>query len=172
MGLPGRPMGVKETPRRLDLVSIALWFLIALIIGFVVWTQVSPINFPWQRVDVSMEATAVVEGRTVKVTGTTSVPDGAIIDYYFWREPYDDAFPEDGNVVVANGMFAFTADLAALPPGAANVNVGFECSYPGQPAALLDLFGTDCEHLAGDQMYVDSPGDPKQLSVTVNFRVP
>jgi hypothetical protein len=41
-----------------------------------------------------------------------------------------------------------------------------------QPKHVTDLFGAEGEHLAGPQVYVDSPGDAKQLLVTTSVTLP
>ena len=107
------------------------------------------------------------------MTGSTDLPDGSVLNYYFDRAPFDPAMPDGADLVVTRGAFQFTADLRSWRPGAADVYVEFGCWGEGsQPADVMKLVGSACEHLVGDQVYVDSPGDPKTLSTKVGFTVP
>ena len=46
---------------------------------------IGPFDFPWQRVTAMIQlGRPVVEGGNLRMTGTTDLPDGALIDYHFW----------------------------------------------------------------------------------------
>jgi hypothetical protein len=164
---------VSTGAQRLRFVTIGLGLLLVALAGYAAWLLVSPIDLPWQRVDSSFDAAAAVDGQRLTVSGLTNLPDGSVVDYYFWREPMDDSLPDGGHAVVADGAFRFAADLSGWPPGPAHAEITFGCNWgTEQPTHVTDLLGGSCEHLAGERVYVDSPGDPKQLLVTVDFKVP
>jgi hypothetical protein len=76
-------------------------------------------------------------------------------------------------VAVRGGAFAFDADVTTLASGSAEADVAFSCNYGTvQPDHVTEVVGGQCEHLGGGQVYVDSPGDTKQLFVPVKFAVP
>ena len=159
--------------RAVRLVTIGLVVLVASMFGYMAWVLVSPIDLPFQRVDRSMQVTSQVDGQTLRVTGTTDLPDGSLIDWYVWRESTDNNEWPSGHVAVQSGAFSFDADLAGWPSGAATAEVSFSCDWGTvQPKQVTDLVGEHCERLGGEQIYVDSPGDPKQLFVPVEFTVP
>ncbi len=156
------------------LVAIGLVVFVFSVLGYVAWVLVSPIDLPFQRVDRSIQVSARVDGRTLFVIGTTDLPDGSVIDWDLWREPVDDIEWPSGEAVVRSGAFSFNADLAGWRSANAVVEVSFSCDWgaTAQPKQVTDLVGEHCEHLGGEQVYVDSPGDPKQLFVSTGFFVP
>jgi hypothetical protein len=141
-------------------------------VAYAAWAFVSPIDLPFQRVDRSIQLTAQMIGQTLRVTAATDLPDGAFVDWYLWRDSIDDSDWPSGNAQVRSGAFGFEADLAGWPPGAAKAEVSFSCDWGTvQPKHVTDLVGEHCEHLGGEQVYVDSPGDPKQLFGPVDFTI-
>lgn len=159
--------------RVVRLVTIGLVMLVASMFAYMAWVLVWPIALPFQRIDRSMQMTGQVDGQTLHITGTTNLPDGAFIDWYLWRESIDNDEWPSGQVAVQSGAFSFDADLAGWPPGVAKAEVSFSCDWgTAQPKQVTDLVGEHCEHLDGEQVYVDSPGDSKQLFVPVEFIVP
>jgi hypothetical protein len=164
---------MRNQARAIRLVTIGLVVLLATMFAYFAWVLVSPIDLPFQRVDRSMQITSRVEGQTLHVTGTTDLPDGAFIDWYLSRGFVDYNELPSGHVAVRSGAFSFEANLAGWPPGAATAEVSFSCDWGSvQPKLVTDVLGEHCEHITGDQVYVDSPGDPKQLFVPVEFAVP
>ena len=164
---------MQSQDRAVRLVIIGLVVLVAATLTYFAWTLLSPIDLPFQRVDKSMQMTSRVDGRTLRVTGTTDLPDGAFIDWYLWRDPNGNGDWPSGHATVQSGAFSIDADLAGLPAGRATADVSFSCDWGStQPKQVTDIVGEHCEHLAGEQVYVDSPGDPKQLAVPIGFTVP
>ena len=114
----------------------------------------------------------VVDG-TAQVTGTTTLPDGAVL--YCWFEHESRALENiGGSAPVQDGRFSFATDLSAWPSGRVTLWVEFSIADANdggneQPPDVVALFGSEGEHLEGPQVYVDSPGDPKQLYTTVAF---
>jgi hypothetical protein len=146
--------------------------LLASVFIFVSLAFTGPVDLPWQRVTATMQLEAVVEGNTVHVVGITDLPDGALIDYYYWR---DDAINEGpvGVVEVEDGSFSFEDDISELRPGRWSIEASFSTLWGSQqPEHITDLFGSEGEHLAGPQVYVDSPGDAKQIVVSTDVEVP
>lgn len=161
-------------PRRpLHYFAIGLGSLILLFGAYVVSVFIQPIDLPWQQTHETLTAAARVNGHTVRVTGTTTLPDGSLIDYYFVPDPPDQGAARGGQTTVVGGRFAFEADLTHATSGSTQAVVSFSCDWGSvQPKPATDVVGEHCEHLAGDQVYVDSPGDPKQLIVDVQFVAP
>ena len=155
------------------LVTIGLVVLMASTFAYFAWTLISPIDLPLQWVEKSMQMTSRVDGRILRVTGTTDLPDGSFIDWYLWREPIGNNDWPSGTATVRSGAFSFDANLDGWPSGGATAEVSFSCDWgTAQTKQVTDIVGEHCEHLGGDQVYVDSPGDPKQLFVPVEFTVP
>lgn len=164
---------MQSQARAVRLVTVGLLVVLAAMFAYMAWVVVSPIDLPFQRVDKSMRMTSKLDGQTLRVTGTTNLPDGAFIDWYLSRESIDNNEWPSGHVAVQSGAFSFEADLAGWPSGAATAEVSFSCDWGTvQPKPVTDVVGEHCEHLGGEQVYVDSPGDPKQLFVPVEFAVP
>jgi hypothetical protein len=128
-----------------DLLRVALVVAVLSAIALVAWVVVSPIDLPFQRVNATIDASSRIDGHTIRVTGTTNLPEGSLLD---WSLDQDRSFragdPPAGQVAVEGGAFAFDADLTTLASG----------------------------HLGGERVLVDSPGDSKQLFVPVRFSVP
>lgn len=164
---------MQNQARTVRLVTIGLAVLVASMFASFAWILVSPIDLPFQRVERSMQVTSRLDGQTLPVAGTTDLPDGAFIDWYASSVSSDSNELPSGQVAVQSGAFGFDVLLAELPSGAATAYVSFSCDWGTvQSKQVTDLVGEHCEHLDGEQVYVDSPGDPKQLFVTVEFTVP
>jgi hypothetical protein len=155
-----------KTPAIIGLALVAI-----VITGYGLLAFIGPVDFPWQGVSATMQLDAKVDGDTVRVNGTTDLPDGALIDYWFWR---DDAINEGpaGAAEVGDGRFSFARDVSGLKRGQWEIQASFSTAWGStQPKTVTDLFGSEGEHLAGPQVYVDSPGDPKQLLVSVQVEL-
>lgn len=149
---------------------IVLAAVVVVLTGYMVLVFMGPIDLPWQRVAATIELEPTVEGDTVRVVGTTTLPDGALIDYLLWRADAREGL--GGAVEVRDGRFAFEQDLTGQPRGRWDIEVSFSTVWGSeQPKHITDLLGAEGEHLAGPQVYVDSPGDAKQLRITVSVTV-
>lgn len=149
----------------------ALALLAAAAVGYAFLWFIGPLDFPWQRVSATMSIEATVDGDTVRVNGMTDLPDGALIDYWFWR---DDAINEGptGATEVVNGRFTFAHDVSGLRRGPWEIYASFSTAWGStQPTNVTDVFGSEGQHLVGPQVYVDSPGDPKQLLISVQVEL-
>jgi hypothetical protein len=133
-------------------------------------------DLPSGQVEATLHPAVSVEGRSVRVTGTTDLPDGAVIDFYYWHEldSVNDRNDSHGSdATVRSGTFEFETDLTDWPGGTVTMIATFSVAWgTEQPQVVLDRFGSKGERLAGPQVHVDSPGDPKQLLVTATFELP
>jgi hypothetical protein len=176
------PVSGWTTPLKDRAPTIALRLLAiagALAIIAVVWlgiAMISPLDLPFQRIEATMTPSVSMDGSTAHVEGTTTLPEGAVIDYYYWHA--DDAVnsrndgAHGGTATVRDGRFAFTSDLSDWPSGRVTLYTQFSVGWGiEQPADVIARFGSEGEHLAGPQVYVDSPGDPKMLFVPVEFEL-
>lgn len=151
--------------------------LIVVVFGSIAWVMlliVGPISLPFQGRVETIDVIGRVDGHRLHVTGTTTLPDGALIDWSVWRDTQVDLSDLPvGQAAAASGAFAFDADLTGLVAGPATLYFSFGCDWGTvQPKQVRDVVGDHCEHLRGEQVYVDSPGDTKQLTVDLPFVVP
>lgn len=162
------------TPVRCLTVVVAVSAVLAL--GWVAFLLVWPIDLPFQRVEATITPHVSTEGMTVRVEGTTTLPDGAVINYYYWHADEAVNLRNDGAhgglTTVRDGRFAFSSDLSDWPAGDITLVTEFSVGWGiEQPQDVIARFGSEGEHLAGPQVYVDSPGDPKKLLVPVEFEL-
>jgi hypothetical protein len=115
------------------------------------------------RVPVSIALKATVDGRTVHVEGTTDIPDGAEVFIYAAKNR-SEQYLSTASVRVVQGRFATDLDLSSWPPGPVEVEAWFGVFEEyDQPAHVIERYGSEGELMIGPQVYVDSPGDPKEL---------
>jgi len=166
--------GRSRTWDKAQTVEVALLVVVVGSLAAVAYAVLGPIDLPFQHVNARIDATSQIDGHTVRVTGTTNLPDGSLLDWSLYQQSYNGAdYPPSGQVAVQGGAFAFDADLTKLGSGSAEADVTFSCNYGTvQPDHVTDVVGDQCEHLGGDRVYVDSPGDSKQLYLPVTFAVP
>jgi hypothetical protein len=123
------------------------------------------------KVEATLHPTVSVVGRVAHVTGTTDLPDGAVIGYYYWSAADDGRWPDGGQVTANDGQFQFETDFTGWPGGTITLYTEFCVSQCRQPQAVIDRFGPDAERLSGPQANSDS-GDPPTLQATASFAVP
>ena len=117
---------------------------------------------------------ARISRRTLVVSGTTSLSDGAIIQV--WAEDFGTGYNQHWvtdtvAVTVANGSFGRSFDLSTWGAGTVTVTVIFEVG-PGQPAELFDRYGAYGERLSGPEVVLDlNAGDPAPRAVQVSTDV-
>lgn len=145
---------------------------------------IGPFDLPWQHVTATMRIDPSIKGTVIRVVGHTDLPDGALIDFGFSPTETFQGSVEglatdvidgslNGSAKVTGGLFSFERDLAGLPSGRWSVYASFSTAWGSeQPRQILETFGAEGEHLAGPQVYVDSPGDPKQLLTSAEFDLP
>jgi hypothetical protein len=106
----------------------------------------------------------------VHASGTTDLPDGALLGYWVVPESELGDLTSDlehqagGSVEVERGRFSFFEDVSDWPEGRAVLEVWFSVSRDEpQPEQVVAAFGDNGQCLTGPQVGVDSPGDPKVL---------
>jgi hypothetical protein len=132
-----------------------------------------PLDLPFQRVAISIDLDAGVDGDTVRIAGSTNLPDGALVDYWFYQ---GFGLGEDGpagTAQVQDGNFVIEHDMTGYGRGEWKVEASFSTVWGSeQPSNVIALVGDEGEHLAGPQVYVDSPGDAKQIFVSTSVTLP
>jgi hypothetical protein len=129
------------------------------------------VHLPFWQVEATLHPTVSVVGRTVHVTGTTDLPNGAVIGYYYWSAADDGNWPDGGAVTASDGRFQFDTDFTGWPGGTITVYTEFCVSQCGQPQAVIERFGADGERLGGPQAGSES-GDPPTLQAIASFALP
>ena len=127
----------------------------AVVLYFIATFGMSAIYAILPPIETHMTADARVGASTVTVSGTTNLPDGAVIDYDVSNAEYGVPVV-GGHTVVSNGEFSFVADVASLPAGKADVWLWFEVSPARQPVPVVLTYGPGGERMAGDQVSSDS----------------
>jgi hypothetical protein len=98
---------------------------------------------------------AETTGETVRVSGTSDLPDGTILQYNVWQDDADDVHASFGEATVVSGRYEFKVSTSGWPVRAFRVRVAFS-SGDFQPRAVVDKFGPAGEHLAGPNVTDDS----------------
>jgi hypothetical protein len=168
--------GSLQPRRRLSPGEIALFATLALgaatvvlVVGWMVLTLLGPVlELPFNRVDVELEATAIVVDGTVRVTGTTDLPEGANLAWRIGPALVGTPLAE-GSVEVRDGAFAFSADAGDWPWARVYATVELFIDDE-QPQAVRDRYGDGGERMDGPDVQRDS-GDA-YLSVDVEVRLP
>ena len=111
---------------------------------------------------------ASIYGRTLSVTGSTSLPDGAIVQVWATDDGtgYDQRWTTDTlSLTVSNGAFGRSFDLSDWGAGTVTVYAQFEVSSD-QPESVVSRYGAKGERLNGPDVKPDfSQGDPPPLAV-------
>jgi len=125
---------------------------------------------------VELDADGVVEDDVLRVEGTATVPDGALITYEV-GDPSDVLADDEmafaaGNAAVTDESFAFEVPVEGWPRGRVNVWVAFQTvvGLDEQPAEVIELYGELGEHMEGDD--VIEPDFATLRRVEVEFTVP
>jgi hypothetical protein len=106
---------------------------------------------------VSLSVEPRVEGTTLIIAGTTSLPDGARLIY---RAVSSVAVSQrvDGWVTCAGGRFRTGEDVSSWPPGTAQITMTFDPEAADQPTSLRKRCGENGTLLAGDSVVQCGPG--------------
>lgn len=101
-------------------------------------------------------AASVIDGPRVQVSGTTDLPDGAVLIYQLqherWMNQPPTAQPQwivEGSMSVSGGRFSATEDVMGWPSGRVEAWVGFQSGDSEQPAAVAERYGREGERLVG-----------------------
>jgi hypothetical protein len=117
---------------------------------------------------------ARISRRTLVVSGSTSLPDGAVVQV--WAEDFGTAYNEHWNtdtvdLTVVGGSFGRGFDLSDWGAGTVTVTAFFEIGSK-QPAEVIDRYGANGERLAGPEVKLDMyGGDPPPRAVQVSTDV-
>ena len=130
---------------------------------------------PWLTgTDPQLCLNASVSRRQLSVTGTTSLPDGAMIQ--IWADDFGTSYGEHWqtdtvNVTVAQGAFRWTFDLSSWGAGTVTTTAVFRIG-PGQPIEVVDRYGAGGERIVGPDVELDyQAGYPPPRSVRVSVDV-
>ncbi len=125
---------------------------------------------------VRLDVTAKLGGDTVALSGSTDLPDGALLDYQLQHERWMNQPPTDkpqwmveGTMAVAAGRFTQGVDVAGWPAGSVEVWVGFQPFAPGQPAELAERFGANGERLSGGN--VKRAGSSRRVEAVLSVEI-
>ena len=117
---------------------------------------------------------ARISRRTLIVSGSTSLTDGAVVQV--WAEDFgtgaDEHWTTDTlDCVVTDGAFGRSFDLTDWGAGTVTVTALFEIG-PRQPAEVIDRYGSNGERLNGPEVRLDlNGGDPPPQMVQVSTDV-
>ena len=94
-----------------------------------------------------------IEGETLRIIGTATVPDSAWVAYvaYYAAGPKRRAM---GSALVKDGQFTAEADLSDWPPGKIVIDANFQMLIPGrvQSDAVIQRYGPRGERMTGDDV--------------------
>jgi hypothetical protein len=112
---------------------------------------------------------AVVEEAVMRLEGSGSLPDGALLSYEIKDDGFDvadyDGY-ETGQIEFTAGSFSFEMSVLDWPTGAALIRLVFELDPSGdpQPAAVTEAYGSDGAGLSGPN--VEEFGGRRTITVT------
>lgn len=127
--------------------------------------------------EVLLTAEAEISGESLIISGTATVPDGALIAYEItdsaWREG---GFDEDGNplgqwiegnVPVESGTYSTKVNTNEMSPGEIEIWLAFQTILSGaeQPPEIVELYGSMGESITGPD--VIETGGMKRVETTV-----
>jgi len=126
---------------------------------------------------IALTLDASLEGNDLTISGTTGLPDGALLGYAVRHEQMaiDTETPEwmlftEGAVTISDGRFRTVVDASALDPGEFAVSVAFTVDLPkgaSQPDEVLERFGQRCEKLNGPNVVLLRNKSRAVLATTV-----
>ena len=117
---------------------------------------------------------ASIYRRTLSVTGSTSLPDGAAVQV--WATDYGTGYnqrwtTDTVSLTVSNGAFSRSFDLSDWGAGTVTVYAQFEVSSD-QPESVVSRYGARGERLHGPDVKLDySQGEPPPLVVQSSMDV-
>jgi hypothetical protein len=130
---------------------------------------------PWLTgTDPQLCLNAQVSQRQLTISGTTSLPDRAVLT--LWAEDYGTSYGEYWQtetvaIPVSGGAFRWTFDVSSWGAGTVTANVQFRIG-PGQPPQVVDRYGSNGEHIVGPDVELDfRAGDPPPRTVKVSVDV-
>jgi hypothetical protein len=120
---------------------------------------------------VTLTVNAKQQAQQVLVSGTTNLPDGALLEYRLstavGTTPAKDA---PGTATVSGGAYSVSVDVSGWPNGSMDVWVAFKCdSTEGQPDAIVAQYGTLCSRVAGPNVTIAASVRSVQERTTVQL---
>ncbi len=119
---------------------------------------------------VAVTVTAAPAAGTLELSGTATVPDGALIVYEVTQFPSDDLADDrlaEGSAPVKGGRYTAAVDVADFHSGQAEVWVAFQTI--GQPDEVTALYGDEGQQITGD---VSEAGNLRRVEVTTSVDLP
>jgi hypothetical protein len=133
-------------------------------IGFEIWRSSFSAPIP-----VALSPVSSASGWQVTVTGTTDLPDGALL----LVEVDGTTGKQQSIATVAGGAFSTKFDASNVGEGPASVTTSFSIVYgPAQPQAVVDRFGPEGQRIGGAQIYRAAVTAPRALRVTQSVTLP
>lgn len=119
-----------------------------------------------------------IENRVLDVTGSTNLPDGAVIDVRLVQLESFDAAASDqrGSTIplvrdrfakVGAGAYAVSVDLSSWPAGTVEL-LGIFRIDSSQPTSIVAAYGANGERLSGESL-IESTSDGRYLEVSDQF---
>jgi hypothetical protein len=129
-----------------QVVGILLLTMSVSLAGLTLW-------HPAHAAPVSIAVHASVEGQTLRIRGTATVPDGAWIIYAAYRTSKP-AMRDKGYAQVRDNRFTAAVDISRWPPGTITVDANFQTLLPSrqQPRVVIERFGAQGSRMTGDDV--------------------
>lgn len=130
---------------------------------------VAPAGPTADPVAVTVTAAPAAAG-TLELSGTATVPDGALIVYEVTQFPSDDLADDrlaEGSAPVKGGRYTAAVDVADFHSGQADVWVAFQTI--GQPDEVTELYGDEGQQITGD---VSEAGNLRRVEATTSVDLP
>jgi hypothetical protein len=93
----------------------------------------------------------IIEGSTLKLSGQTNLPDGAMIAWQVMPKDHPEN-TQEGAAKVENGQWQASISLENIPKGELEVWAGFQTIMPEeskQPAEIISMYGEAGENITG-----------------------
>jgi len=132
------------------------------------------VHLPGISVTADLEVRASSDGSTVRLEGSTTVPDGSEISCQLTHELEQGqagtgAFVQKSVATVDAGEYLCSFDVKGWPPGRVQAAVRFAPYSPDQPPAVRDRYGSAGEYLVGPHVTRDSDGQLVQVITEVEL---
>lgn len=120
---------------------------------------------------VSLTVTAQQQNKQLRISGTTNLPDGAIVAFEVAATDLNVNEFADGTATVGGGRFSSSVDVSEWPSGNVEVWAAFQTvlGHGEQPQAILDRYGKFGEKLTGPN--VVKTGDFYRVETTTTYEL-
>lgn len=122
-----------------------------------------------QGIEIELTAEASVEDDLLALSGTTNLPNDAVLLYQLTPE-MDDEPALQGTTTVVAGEFSENVDVSDVPEGDITVEVIFQPVLDDvpQPPEIVETYGALGQNISGDQVVEGELGRRVEVSVTVS----